>query len=228
MSTFPTKPQPLIKIQIHHIQIRIPINFPKQQQPQTTPSPLCGCAGTPTMGMLWRTRANNQVAGVLLEISFFIIVLIGHFIYVNPTPRPLTTMGITTRASTSKDKPTSRAIITTAAIPKEQRSKRLAKSPCTVDVNSLLAEINLPMNCFNNVLEALRPSTCPADNGLNDLCNLTPPTDKKMQVTKLASLTGLDTPAIRLNTLADNKPLQATNPHKTRPTHPVGACKSRR
>ncbi len=53
-------------------------------------------------------------------------------------------MGITTRASSSKDKPTSRAIIAIAATPKERQSKQLAKSPRTVSVNPLIAKINLP------------------------------------------------------------------------------------
>ncbi len=64
--------------------------------------------------------------------SYFIIPLFYHFIYVNPTPGPYTTTGITMRALTSKEKLTSRAIITTTATPKEQRPKRLAKSPRTV------------------------------------------------------------------------------------------------
>ncbi len=102
-------------------------------------------------------------------ISFFITALLFHLTYVNPTPGLSTTMGITMRASISKDKPTSRAIITTTATPKEQRSKRLAKSPRSVNVNSLLAEINLPTNCLDNVLEALQPPTSPTDVGQTTL-----------------------------------------------------------
>jgi hypothetical protein len=155
------------------------------------------------MGMLWRKCASNHTAGVLLEISFVIIVLIGHFVYVNTTPGPLTSMGITMRASTSKEKPTKRAIITTAATTKEHRSKWLAKSPRTINVNSLLAEINLPTNRFDNVLEALHPST------------RTSPTDDSLK-----SPTGVDTLAIGINTLVDNKPPQANKSPQNQTTPP--------
>ncbi len=129
-------------------------------------------------------------------------------------------MGITTCALISKDKPTSRAIITTAATPKEQRSKQLAKSPCTAQVNSLLAEINLPSNRFDNVLEALRPLTIPTGNGLNNPCNLTPPTDKKMQVTQLGSPTGVDEQEIGFHTPVDNASPQANESPNTQTTPP--------
>ncbi len=102
-------------------------------------------------------------------------------------------MGITTRTLISKEKPTSRAIITTTATPKEQQSKQLAKSTCTGNVNSLLAEINLPLNQFANILETLRPTTSPStDDGLNDPCDLTPPTDKNMYKIQIALPTGVN------------------------------------
>jgi hypothetical protein len=72
------------------------------------------------MGMPWRKRANNHAVGVLSMSSIVLIGLFGSFIYVNTTPGVISIMGITTRASISKNKPTSRAIITTAAMPKEQ------------------------------------------------------------------------------------------------------------
>jgi hypothetical protein len=103
---------------------------------------------------------------------------------------------------------------------KKGRSKRLAKSPCSVNVNSLLAEINLPTDHFNNVLEALHPSTNPTDNGPNNPCDLTPPTNKNMQVTQLASPTGVDAMAtVGLNAPVDNKPSQANKSpqHQTTP-----------
>ncbi len=126
-------------------------------------------------------------------------------------------MGITTCALISKDKPTSRAIITTAAMPKEQRSKQLSKSPRTAHINSLLAEITLPSNRFDNVLEALS-STSPTDAGLNNPCNLTPPTDKKTQVTQLASPTGVDEQEIGFHTPVDNASPQANEPPNTQTT----------
>ncbi len=54
-------------------------------------------------------------------------------------------MGITMRAAIAKEKPTSKAITTTAATPKEWRSKLQSKPPHPVNINSLLAEINLPV-----------------------------------------------------------------------------------
>jgi hypothetical protein len=172
------------------------------------------------MGMPQRKCANNHAVGVLLMSSLVLIGLFGSFIYVNTTPRVISTMGITMRALISKDKPTSRVIITTAATPKEQQSKQLSKSPCTAHVNSLLAEINLPSNQFDNVLEALRPSTSPTDDGLNDPCNLTPSTDKKMQVTQLATPTGVDKQEIGFHTPVDNASPQANEPPNTQTTPP--------
>jgi hypothetical protein len=161
--------------------------------------------------------------------SSFFIGLLYTLIYVNPTPRLIATMGIITCTLISKDKPTSRAIITTAATPKERRSERLAKSPRSVNVNSLLAEINLPMNHFDNVLEALHPLTNPMDDSPNNPCDLTLPTNKNMQVTQLASPMGVDAMVtVGFNAPVDNKPPQANKSHNTKPPHPAGACKSTR
>jgi hypothetical protein len=172
------------------------------------------------MGMPQRKRAKDHAVGVLLMISLFIIALPKHLIHVNPTPGPFSTMGITTCASTSKDKPTSRAIITNAAMPKKGQSEQLAKSPRTANVNSLLAEINLPTNQFNNVLKALRPSTSPTDDGLNDPCNLMPPTDKNRQVTQLTSPTGVDAQEIGFHAPVNNASPQANKPPQNQTTPP--------
>jgi hypothetical protein len=129
-------------------------------------------------------------------------------------------MGITTRALPSKEKPTSRAIITTAATPKEQRSNWLAKSPRTDNVNSLLAEISLPANRFDNDLEALWPSTSPTDYGLNSPCNQALPTDKNNQDTQLASPMGVDTQVIGSHAPVDNAPSQANKSPQDQTTPP--------
>jgi hypothetical protein len=56
---------------------------------------------------------------------------------------------------------------------------RPPKSPRSDNVNSLLAEINLPTSRFDNVLKALRPPTgrgSDKDDTLDGPCNLDPPT----------------------------------------------------
>jgi hypothetical protein len=116
-------------------------------------------------------------------------------------------MGITTRALTSKEKPTSRATIVTAATPKERRSKSLAKSPRTVNVNPLIAQINLPGARFDNVLEALRPTTThdsTQDDNLNDSCDRAPPSQKTNQITPLASPTGVNQQLIEVSSTTKN------------------------
>jgi hypothetical protein len=95
------------------------------------------------MGRPWRKHANNRAVGVMQMILFFIFASLCPLIYVNPPPQLLTTMEITMRAAIAKEKPTNKAITTTVATPKERRSERQSKSPCSVNVNSLLAEINL-------------------------------------------------------------------------------------
>jgi hypothetical protein len=172
------------------------------------------------MGRPQRKNANDHAVGVLPMIPFFITALLYHLVYVNPTPGLITTMGITMRTLISKDKPTNRAIITTAATPKEQRSKRLAKSPRSVNVNSLLAEINLPMNHYNNVLEALRPPTSPTDEGLSDPCDITLPTDKNWHVTQLLFPTGVDMKAIGFHAPVDNAPTQTNESPQDQTTPP--------
>ncbi len=85
-------------------------------------------------------------------------------------------------AAIAMEKPTSKAITTTAATPKERRSEQQSKSLRSVNINSFQVEINLPVTRFDNVLEALCPSNSPTDNGLDNPCNLAPPTDKNNQV----------------------------------------------
>ncbi len=143
-------------------------------------------------------------------ILFFIFAFLCPLIYVKPSSQLLTTMGIRTCAAITKEKSTSRAITTTAATPKEWRSERQSKSPHSVNVNSPLAEINLTVTRFDNVLEALCPSNSPTDNGLNNPCDLAPPTDKNNQVIQLTSPTGVDTQAIGFPTPDDNVSPQAT------------------
>jgi hypothetical protein len=172
------------------------------------------------MGMPWCKHANNHAVRVLSMSSLVITGLFGSFIYANTTPGVFSTMSIKMRASISKDKLTSRAIITTATMPKEQQSEQLAKSPCTAHINSVLAEINLPLNQFANVLEALRPSTSPMDDGPNNPGNLTPPTNKKMQVTQLASPTGVDEQEIGFHTPVNNASPPANEPPNTQTTPP--------
>jgi hypothetical protein len=156
------------------------------------------------MGMPQHKRANNRTIGVMQMIFFFIFAFLCPLIYVNPSPRLLKTIGIMMHAAIAKEKPTSGAITTTTATPTERRSKWLSKSPLSVNVNSLLAEINLPVIQFNNVLEALRPFNSPTDNGLNNPFNLAPPTNKINQITQLTSPTGVDTQVIEFTAPADN------------------------
>jgi hypothetical protein len=86
-------------------------------------------------------------------------------------------------------------------------------SPCTTNVNPLIAELNQPGARFNNILEALRPATITMnektqDDDLSNPCNLVPPTDKANQVTPLASPT-----CIHLQ--SSNKPTPTTNKNIT-------------
>jgi hypothetical protein len=158
------------------------------------------------MGMPRRKHASNRTVRAMQKIALFIIALLGSSININPTRRPSTAMGITMRATTAKDKPTSRTITATTTTLRERRSKRLSKSPRSVNVNSLLAEINLPVTQFDNVLEALHPSNSTTDNGLNKPCQVALPTDKNNQVT---SPMGVDTQAIGFPGPIDNVSPQA-------------------
>jgi hypothetical protein len=174
------------------------------------------------MGTPRHNHANGYAVGVLSMSSLCFIGLISLVIYVYTTPGSITTMGITMRASIFKKKPTSRAIITTTATPKEWQSKQLAKSPRTGNINSLLAMINLPSNRFDNVLEALRPTTSPStDNDLNDPCDLTPLTNKNMHEIQIALPMGVDKQEAGCHTPVNNaSPLanEATNTQTTPPS----------
>jgi hypothetical protein len=161
------------------------------------------------MGRPRRKHANDHAFGVMHMILFFIFAFLCPLIYVNPSPGLLTTMGITMRTAIAKEKPTSRAITTTAATPKEWRSGRQSKSPRSVNLNSLLAEINLPVTNFDNDLEALHPLNSPTDNGLDNPCDLVPLTDTNNQVTQLTFPTGVDTQAIGFPAPVDNVSPQA-------------------
>ncbi len=66
------------------------------------------------------------------------------------------TMGIPTR-SASRPQPVQKATAAKTTTPKggKSRAKRHSKSPTLVDVNSILADINLPQTRFANVLTVL-------------------------------------------------------------------------
>ena len=112
-------------------------------------------------------------------------------------------MVITTRTTVSKEKPTK-----TKITPKQaQQSMRPPKLPCSDNINSLLAEINLPTSRFEINLKALCPPTgrdSNKDNTVDDPCDLNPPTDKNNQRTQVASLTEVDTLTLGANIPANN------------------------
>jgi hypothetical protein len=159
--------------------------------------PLHRHAGAPMMGKPQRKHANNRAVGRMQKSILFFFSLLFAIVNINPTPQYSPTMAIATRSLINKEKPASRALVAIAPSPaechQEQRSERLAKSPRATNVNSLLAEINRPSNCINNVLQALGPSKDPA-NGVDHSTpsDLTLLTDKTNQVTPLASPTGVD------------------------------------
>jgi hypothetical protein len=138
------------------------------------------------------------------------LIIIGLFCTltnVYSTPRLIATMGITTRALTSKEKPTSTATILTTTTPKECRSQQLAKFPRTCNVNPLIAEINLPGAQFDNVLEAFCPMTThdsTQDDNLNDSCDWASPLEKTNQITPLAFPTSINQQPIEVSGTTNN------------------------
>jgi hypothetical protein len=184
----------------------------------TSPAPR-GHSGTPKMGRPWRNNTSDHDSG-LLSI-FLITILLATSIHVNPL-QYYSAMGVTMRAVTSKEKPTK-----TMITPKQaQQPARISKSPRSENINSLLAEINLPVSRFDNVLEALRPSTRRGSNNndsLNNPCNLEPPTDKNNQIIKIASLTRVDTLPLGVGSLSQpTMPIpQAMRIHRINRTHPT-------
>jgi hypothetical protein len=142
------------------------------------------------MGRPWGNNANNHTDGVLS--IFLITILLVSLLYVNPFQYP-STMGIMTCAAISKEKPT-RIMITPKQV---QRTMHLSKSPRSDNVNLLLAEINLPTSCFDNVLEALHPTTGRGSDKQGDTLDnprdLEPPAYKDNQITPIASPTGVET-----------------------------------
>jgi hypothetical protein len=133
---------------------------------------------------------------------FLIILLLACSLHVNPF-RSYSIMGITTRVTFSKEKPP-RTTIT----PKQaQQSTRPPKFPRSDNINSFLAEINLPTSHFDNILKALRPPTgrgSDKDDTLDDRCNLVLPIDKNHQMTQVTSPTGVDTLTLRATSPAKN------------------------
>ncbi len=130
-------------------------------------------------------------------------------------------MGSRMHASISKEKPNGRIENSkTTTTPKEWRSTRHSKSPRSADVYSLLAEINLPMSRFKNILEALHPSTG-RDSQKEDLhipCNLTSPSEKNNQIAPHASPTSIDHYLLLVNGAVKN-PATDGFPQDCNPTH---------
>jgi hypothetical protein len=116
-------------------------------------------------------------------------------------------MGITMHATIAKEKPTSRVITITAATPKERRTKWLSKSSGSVNINSLLAEIDCPGNHLGNVLDAL---TSPMDTDLNNPCNPAPTTEKNNQITPYASPTGINQQTIITDGTTNNTGMEVS------------------
>jgi hypothetical protein len=124
------------------------------------------------------------------KMILLLIIVSLTFINVN-LPQLCPTMGTTTCTTTAKEKPTRTAITPKSA----QRPTCPSQSPCSDEVNSLLAKINLPMSRFDDILEALHPSTrqdSQMDDDLDDPCNLTLPADKTNQIIPLTSPTGVN------------------------------------
>ncbi len=91
--------------------------------------------------------------------------------------------------------------------PKTSTSMHPPKSPCSDNVDSLLAEINLPISHFDNVLKGLRPPTergSDNDDTLDNPCILEPPTDKNNQMTQVTSPTEVDTLTLGATSPAKN------------------------
>jgi hypothetical protein len=160
------------------------------------------------MRVLWQPQdrtamlqQRQQHDGGMLSL-FLITLLLACSLHVDPF-RSYSTMGITTRSTVSKEKPT-RTTIT----PKQaQRSTHPPKLPRSDNFNSLLAEINRPTSRFDNALQASRPPTGRGSNKydtLDDPCNLDPPTDKNNQMTQVTSPTGVDTLTLKATSPADN------------------------
>jgi hypothetical protein len=89
--------------------------------------------------MMRGVRHRHFIAAIICILGLLITLF-----KVHSTPQPISTMGITTRFSITKDKLTSRATTITATTPKERQSGQLAQSPRSGRVNSLIAKINLP------------------------------------------------------------------------------------
>jgi hypothetical protein len=201
-----THQQPLTPIQPHYKisqnKQTIHIKFKTKEQQHTTTLPaLHRCVGTPKMGRPWRNSAKDHTDRVLS--IFLIAILLVSLLFVDPF-RYHSTMGITMRAAISKEEPT-RTTITSKQV---QRTTCLSKSPCSDNVNLLLAEINLPTSHFDNVLEAPRSTmekgSDKQGNTLDNPCNLEPPADKDNQMTPIASPTGVDTFTLGAPFLVDN------------------------
>ena len=96
-----------------------------------------------------------------------IVFIVGTLLLILPTTSKASTMGIATRSS-FRQSPTQKGMITKPTPPQGgmRRSERthkspksVPKSPMSVEVNSHLAEINLPQTRFDNMLTALGRAT---------------------------------------------------------------------
>jgi hypothetical protein len=171
------------------------------------------------MGMPRRKHANGHAAVGELLMSSLIFISLLLILNVSSPYRSPPTMAITTRSAISKGKLISRALVVTTATPVEcyqdRRSGRLARSPQTSNINNHLAEINKPITCLDNVLEALQPSRNSTpndpDDNLNALCDLTPQTNKSGRMTTLDLPTGVDVQDGALQAPANNVSPQASN-----------------
>jgi hypothetical protein len=139
-------------------------------------------------------------------------------------------MGIMTHTSIAKEKPNSRTEHSkTVTTPKEWRSTWHSKSPRSADINSLLAEINLPTSWFENFLKALCP-LMGSDSQKEDLvnpCNLTPPSEKNNQITPHASPMSIDHHSFLVNGAAKNPTTDGSpQDHATPPTRGVRISKT--
>jgi hypothetical protein len=114
---------------------------------------------------------------MLLSLSFQFLSLLLPSINVN-TFQLSSTMGVKTGTSTNKDRPPKQ----TSTVKSPQPTCSSSKSPTAVNVNSLIAKINLPKAQFNGVLTALGSPGSNID-GLDAPKNLLPPlmeTDTKV------------------------------------------------
>jgi hypothetical protein len=154
-------------------------------------------------------------------IMMILLLIITPFNFIDvDLPRLCSTMHTTMHATIAKEKPTR-----TAITPKPvRRSTCSSQSPHSDKVNFLLAKINLPMSRFDNILEALHPSTrqdSHMDDDLADPCNMTLPADNDNQITPLASSMGVNIQTLGSPTPVNNVVAPQANKPLQKPSHPT-------